>query len=124
MNPMIAHSTSPSGMATSPARPARNPPRAQAMPPARAVAAALGEQAQTVKLASARSDPARLTAREREVAALIAEGLSNPDIAARLVISPRTAETHVQHIMVKLGLTARAQIAAWSAAEAGAAHRS
>jgi len=97
--------------------------KAQAMPPARAVAAALGEQAQTVKLASARSDPARLTAREREVAALIAEGLSNPDIAARLVISPRTAETHVQHIMVKLGLTARAQIAAWSAAKAGAAHR-
>ena len=98
--------------------------KAQAMPLSRAVAAALGEQAQTVKLASARSDPARLTAREREVAALIAEGLSNPGIAARLVISPRTAETHVQHIMVKLGLTARAQIAAWSAAEAGAAHRS
>jgi predicted ATPase/DNA-binding CsgD family transcriptional regulator len=97
--------------------------KAQAMPRSRALASALGEQAQTVKRAPASSDPARLTAREREVAALIAEGLSNPDIAARLVISPRTAETHVQHIMVKLGLTARAQIAAWSAAETGARRR-
>jgi DNA-binding CsgD family transcriptional regulator len=97
--------------------------KAQAMPRSRALAAALGEQAQTVKLAPAFSDPARLTARERQIAALIAEGLSNPDIAARLVISPRTAETHVQHIMVKLGLTARAQIAAWSAAETGARRR-
>src|SRR5215470_5472789 len=91
--------------------------KAQAMPPSRTVAAAFDEQARTVQQAPASSDQPQLTAREREVAALIAEGLSNPDIAARLVISARTAETHVQHIMVKLGLTARAQIAAWSAAE-------
>jgi DNA-binding NarL/FixJ family response regulator len=50
---------------------------------------------------------------------LIAQGLSNRDIAARLVISARTAETHVEHIMVKLGLTARAQIAAWTATNPG-----
>jgi non-specific serine/threonine protein kinase len=61
-----------------------------------------------------------LTAREREVAALVAEGLSNRDIAARLVISARTAETHVQHIMSKLGVATRAQIAAWSVAAPGA----
>jgi non-specific serine/threonine protein kinase len=93
--------------------------RAQAMAPSQAVAMALDEPATAVKPAPARSDPARLTAREREVAALIAQGLSNRDIAERLVISARTAETHVQHIMVKLGLTARAQIAAWTAAETG-----
>src|SRR6266567_9185437 len=44
-----------------------------------------------------------------------AAGLSNKEIAGRMVISPRTAETHVQHIMDKLGFTARSQIAAWSA---------
>lgn len=56
-----------------------------------------------------RADP--LTAREREVAALIADGLSNREIAARLHISQRTAETHVQHILNKLGLHSRTQIA-------------
>ena len=50
------------------------------------------------------------------MAGLIAAGLSNQEIAARMVISARTAETHVQHIMVKLGFTARSQIAAWAAA--------
>jgi DNA-binding CsgD family transcriptional regulator len=55
-----------------------------------------------------------LTAREREVASLIAEGLSNRAIADRLVISERTAQNHVQHILTKLGFTNRAQIAAWA----------
>jgi len=60
-------------------------------------------------------DPARgpLTRRETEVAALVAEGLSNRDIAARLVISPRTAEVHVERILVKLGFRSRAQVAPW-----------
>ncbi len=49
------------------------------------------------------------------MAALVADGLSNKEIARRMVISPRTAETHIQHIMDKLGFTARSQIAAWSA---------
>jgi non-specific serine/threonine protein kinase len=52
-----------------------------------------------------------LTRREREIAALIAEGLSNKEIAQRLVISHRTAEGHVEHILTKLGITSRAQIA-------------
>jgi non-specific serine/threonine protein kinase len=54
-----------------------------------------------------------LTKREREVANLVAEGLSNKDIAARLVISQRTAESHLDHILAKLGFTSRKQIAAW-----------
>ena len=57
-----------------------------------------------------------LTRRELDVAALVAQGLSNSQIAAALVISSRTAETHVAHIMTKLGFSTRSQIAAWSAA--------
>ena len=55
-----------------------------------------------------------LSARELEVAALVAEGLTNRQIAARLVISERTAQNHVQHILTKLGFATRSQIAAWS----------
>jgi DNA-binding NarL/FixJ family response regulator len=50
------------------------------------------------------------------VARLIAAGRSNTDIAAGLVISQRTAENHVEHILTKLGFTSRAQVAAWIAA--------
>jgi non-specific serine/threonine protein kinase len=57
----------------------------------------------------------RLTGRERQVADLVAEGLTNRLVAARLVISRRTAESHVENILAKLGFTARAQIAAWAA---------
>jgi non-specific serine/threonine protein kinase len=56
---------------------------------------------------------APLTRREQEVAALIARGLSNKDIAGKLVISQRTAEGHVERILVKLSLTSRTQVAAW-----------
>ncbi|MFC9557700.1 protein kinase [Rhodococcus sp. NPDC056960] len=76
-----------------------------------AVAYALGEQ---VSSASASAGPSsKPTKREREVAALIAEGLTNKEIAARLVISPRTAQGHVEHLLTKLGYNSRAQIAAW-----------
>jgi non-specific serine/threonine protein kinase len=54
-----------------------------------------------------------LTEREREVARLIADGLTNRQIADRLVVSPRTVATHIEHIMTKLGVGSRAQIAAW-----------
>jgi predicted ATPase/DNA-binding CsgD family transcriptional regulator len=60
-----------------------------------------------------------LTRREQEVAALIGQGMSNRDIATRLVISQRTAEAHVEHILVKLGFTSRLQIATWVAAVGG-----
>ena len=59
--------------------------------------------------------PAQLTKRERQVADLIGEGLTNQAIARRLVISPRTAQGHVEHILAKLGFTSRTQVAAWVA---------
>jgi DNA-binding CsgD family transcriptional regulator len=54
-----------------------------------------------------------LTPRERQVAELVAKGLSNRGIADVLVISERTAQNHVQHVLTKLGFSTRAQIAAW-----------
>lgn len=54
-----------------------------------------------------------LTAREREVAELVARGRSNREIAVRLVLSNRTVGNHVQHILTKLGFANRSQIAAW-----------
>lgn len=57
----------------------------------------------------------KLTKREREVAQLVGEGMTNRQIAQYLVISQRTADTHVEHILVKLGFTSRAQITSWVA---------
>ncbi len=59
-----------------------------------------------------------LTDREREVLLLVAEGLSNDEIAGRLVISPATAKTHVSRTMIKLGARDRAQLVVY-AYEAG-----
>jgi DNA-binding CsgD family transcriptional regulator len=61
----------------------------------------------------ARTD-GELTPRELEVAALIAEGLTNSQLAERLYISPRTAAVHVSNILMKLGLSGRAEVAAWA----------
>lgn len=54
-----------------------------------------------------------LTAREVEVARLIAEGVTNGEIAGELGIAPRTAGAHIEHILAKLGVTRRAEIATW-----------
>jgi len=54
-----------------------------------------------------------LTRRETEIARLVSRGLSNKEIASTLVISPRTAEGHVEHILDKLGFSSRTQIATW-----------
>jgi DNA-binding NarL/FixJ family response regulator len=53
---------------------------------------------------------AALTDREREILALVAAGMSNDEIAARLVLSPATAKTHVNRAMIKLGARDRAQL--------------
>jgi non-specific serine/threonine protein kinase len=55
-----------------------------------------------------------LTPREREVVGLVVRGLSTRQIAAQLVISPRTMRTHIGHILSKLGLHSRAQLVAWA----------
>jgi predicted ATPase/DNA-binding CsgD family transcriptional regulator len=81
-----------------------------------AIGYALGETPPaTPSPAGPQEAPTHLTRREHEVAGLVAEGLSNKDIAARLVISRRTAESHVENILAKLNFTSRARIAAWVA---------
>ncbi len=77
-----------------------------------AIAYALHEQPPSTS-GQAIGESTRLTKRERQVAALIADGLTNQAIAARLVISPRTAQGHVEHILAKLGFNSRTQVAAW-----------
>ena len=74
------------------------------------------EQAVAYALAAEPPTPAggALTPRQREVAVLVARGHTNRQIAAALVIAERTAETHVDHILTRLGFTSRAQIAAWA----------
>ena len=59
--------------------------------------------------------PVPLTRRERQVAELVAQALSNKQIATRLVISQRTAESHVESILNKLGFTSRTQVVGWLA---------
>ena len=83
-----------------------------------AVAYALGEEAKPAPAAVASSDSpfgAALTKRQVAVARLVAQGLTNREIASRLFISDRTAEGHVEQIRNKLGFTSRAQVAAWAA---------
>ena len=54
-----------------------------------------------------------LSKREREVAQLVAKGLSNREIATRLYVSERTVDNHVHHILDKLGVDSRVQVATW-----------
>ena len=90
--------------------------------PRMAVQLALGRtfEAPTARDQSATRDEGVtiLTRREREIAELVAQGLTNRDIAGNLVISPRTVDTHVENILTKLGYRSRSQIAAWFASRA------
>lgn len=88
--------------------------RGASLPRDQAVRYALTDEVRPAP-AEAASAPSPLTRRETEVAALVAEGLSNPEIAERLVISVRTAQGHVENILRKLGFTSRTMIAAWAA---------
>ncbi len=76
---------------------------------------ALGESDQAEVAASGGAESAALGKRELDVARLVAEGLSNKQIAARLFISDRTVGTHVGNILNKLGFNSRAQVATWVA---------
>jgi len=83
-----------------------------------AVAFALEEAAEAVRPdteAGRIPGHAPLTRREWQVATLVAQGLSNKQIADELVISRRTAETHVERILTKLGFSSRAQVVLWVA---------
>jgi non-specific serine/threonine protein kinase len=85
---------------TRPAREARQPVLMAARPVLAAAPASTGV--------------ARLSRREFEVAALVARGMTNRQIAETLTISPHTAERHVEHILAKLDCSSRAEIAAWA----------
>jgi DNA-binding CsgD family transcriptional regulator len=97
---------------------ARDRERASAMLEAAALAAAeLGMSQLRSRAANAlrglMSRPSPLTSRELEVASLVAEGMTNKEVATRLRLSVRTAENHLLNVMNKLGLDNRAQVAAW-----------
>ena len=77
------------------------------------------EQLRARRPAAASSD-SPLSPREFEVAGLVGRGLTNKQIGQNLYVSERTAENHVQHILTKLGLRNRSQIAAWASGEHGA----
>ena len=76
---------------------------------------ALGQSAQLGGASPDTARPALLGKREAEVAQLVADGLSNKQIGARLFISEHTVDSHVRNILNKLGVNSRAQIAAWTA---------
>jgi DNA-binding NarL/FixJ family response regulator len=84
-----------------------------------ALVRALGESPTTPEPTA---DPV-LTRREREVAELVAQGLSNRRIAAVLTLSTRTVDGHVEHILTKLGFGSRSQVAAWVAGQKVAENR-
>src|SRR5215218_1378938 len=80
-----------------------------------AIGTALGEPAHVVAATPDDASVAPLAKREADVARLVAEGLSNKQIGARLFISERTVDSHVRSILNKLGFNSRAQIAGWMA---------
>ena len=83
-----------------------------------AVRLALGEPGPVAVAASDSAGAGLLAKREAEVARLVADGLSNKEIGARLFISEHTVDSHVRSILNKLGCNSRAQIAAWMASPA------
>ncbi|GAA3716119.1 ATP-binding protein [Streptomyces tremellae] len=82
------------------------------MRPRHVLALALGSQAAR---ATAEEADNLLSKREQDVTALVVQGLTNRQIAARMHVSVRTVETHIRHIRTTLGLRSRAHIAAWAA---------
>jgi predicted ATPase/DNA-binding CsgD family transcriptional regulator len=95
--------------------------RGYELPHGQVVAAALQHatagRRQVPTTITARNDEGELSARELEVARLVASGMSNPAIAAELFVSTATVKTHVSHILAKLGLQSRVQLANWLASQ-------
>ena len=79
----------------------------------------LGAPRSALPAEQAAGPPATLTARQLQVAALVASGLTNRQIAGRLGIEERSAEGHVERIRKRLGVRSRAQIATWWASAHG-----
>jgi DNA-binding NarL/FixJ family response regulator len=90
--------------------PARRPAAAPTAGPGRAAGPGSGGSPDGAQAMARQAGLASLTDREREVVALVAAGLSNDEIAARLVVSPLTAKTHVSRAMIKLAARDRAQL--------------
>ncbi|WP_063043869.1 LuxR C-terminal-related transcriptional regulator [Nocardia pseudovaccinii] len=90
---------------------AKSPASSMPLTIAQAIDLALGQSAaRTTKIVTGSSP---LTRREQEIAELIAQGLTNREMAAQLIISRRTVDGHVERILNKLGLNSRTQISAW-----------
>jgi non-specific serine/threonine protein kinase len=79
------------------------------------VKAAMGgeDDLRTPRAGDRQAAASTLTERQQQIAVLVTEGLSNKDIAERLVISKRTVDSHIEHILAKLGVSSRIQVAAW-----------
>ena len=89
------------------------------MAPEQAIEYALLEKEETAPSTTTPEEPfadkrkEKLTRREEEVAAFIAQGLTNRQIASELTLSERTVDTHVSSILKKLGLRSRGRVAIW-----------
>ena len=93
--------------------------RARTWSPSAADAAASPTAVTAAPEAAARSTASALTRREREIAVLVASGLSNREIATRLFISKRTVDAHVEHIFAKLEISSRVKLTLWLRSQAG-----
>ena len=88
-------------------------------PEAAAATAATASAAMPSAATAATATTAALTRREREIAVLVANGLSNREIASRLFISKRTVDAHVEHIFAKLEISSRVKLTLWLRAQVG-----
>jgi DNA-binding NarL/FixJ family response regulator len=82
--------------------------------PARATAEMPQRHLQAISAPAERDALAALSERELEVVRLVAEGLSNKEISARLSLSDKTVKNHISHILAKMNLTARTQVAVYA----------